>query len=504
MFIKNIIKKCFSSNDEERKKSVTKLAEVLFDEIDSSIKGLNQIRSPNAWTNYVFKKEQDNLKRIRRIVCFDNNWGNYEELSVATNELWNKFFKTLKSAFTKYKINNFLPDFEQFVDRYLSDGERIIVNGLIDSNNRKRFIRYNLGMILDNKVFSKQINEYRRKTRRAIKSFKEDIKEKTDKQICQTVYEICPDITEGQCTEEDVKAFALFCLDADINKSPVSWIKNRTDSQELKKHELEKGINNVKKTIVSSYISKMPNDIFLNTDKPEYEESHYHESEKDSELTAILSDTLNNELSKLERNNLQEKFFFWAPGNNAVWKDIIQDYIKFDEWITEVGEPELPISIAFFYTWLMECSGISKEQVAALNNVNVTSVYRWSPHILLEYPFTEENIFPVFFNTDARKQIGMECKSIRVYSKNNINNKNKNDQRNLIKKILWQIYKFVLDMGSYDEIEKRKMGAVNPEQDGPFNFRVCYNTEIDEIKDDYYNRIYQSILIDGVKIVGEK
>ena len=182
MLIKNIIKKCFSSNDEERKKSVTKLAEVLFDEINSSIKGLKQIRSPNAWKNYVFKKEQDkdNLKRIRTIVCFDNNWGNYEELSVATNELWNKFFTTLKSAFTKYKINNFLPDFEQFVDRYLSDGEQIIVNGLIDSNNRKRFIRYNLGMILDNKVFSKQIKEYKRKTRRAIKSFKEEIKGKTN------------------------------------------------------------------------------------------------------------------------------------------------------------------------------------------------------------------------------------------------------------------------------------------------------------------------------------
>ena len=69
---------------------------------------------------------------------------------------------------------------------------------------------------------------------------------------------------------------------------------------------------------------------------------------------------------------------------------------------------------------------------------------------------------------------------------------------------MWQIYKFVLDTGSHDEIEKRKMGAVNPEQDGPFNFRVCYNTEIDEIKNDYYNRIYQFILIDGVKIMGEK
>nr|MBL0717096.1 hypothetical protein [Desulfobacterales bacterium] len=222
MCIGNTIQKCFSRNNDEREKSVTELGKILSNEIDESIQNVNKINSPNAWTSYIFKKEYSDSKKYKINVYFDTTKNIYEELSVATHELWNKFFTTLKSAFTKYKINNFLPDFEQFVDGYLSEGEQIIVNGLIDNNNRKKFIRYNLGMILDNKVFSKQINEYSRKRRRAIKSFKEDIKGKTDKQIRQIVYEICSDITEGQCTEEDVKAFALFCLDADINKSPAS------------------------------------------------------------------------------------------------------------------------------------------------------------------------------------------------------------------------------------------------------------------------------------------
>ena len=486
-----IIENCFSDNNIKRKKSLIKFQKVLMEEINRAVGGLSSVIYKN--NSYVIGKSYIEFYGIR------------EGLEDGINELWLYLYEEIKIESVKYGMKADKLTLSKYKERYMADTCKTIINGL-SSNKNKNFIISTFGQILTNTIFKDIINGYRRKRRQGVKHFNNEIKNMSSTEIFKLLSE--NDEIKRLFDHKEIALFATYCS---INGKIETDKKEKLDEQNillLKKkmrdnfnfsnnNEVEK-INEIKKTIIRKYISKQKDisldEIAINSKNIDYP------SEDKLLFKEKLFEYFKQE-DNVVRRNLQKKYYFWMPGTENVWQNSIPKELNSEMNIQD--EPELPISIAFFYSWLLECSGISKKQIADIADIDLGTVYRWERNlsVFLKAPFIEENIFPVFFDSFARNQIGLNDQNIRVYSKKDITNKELNRERDKIKEVLWNIYDFVSNAVNYiDEIDKKKLGVVNKlpiMQGNDFDFCVCYLDEINEIDTSNSYNLRQIIVIIG-------
>ncbi len=499
------------------------MATLLEQEIKKVLK--QQTTSSYAGRRYNLTYEPPYNKNSKdKLPDFVELYGCKKEFHIAVNELFIHLVKVIHTAAVKYRTIGFFPSLSEFLNmqpdhllqankhKFLSNNEQTIINGLINKEDRIKLIRSNLGMILTNTVFNDEIKSYKRKKGVAVNFINQIFSGKTFSsmteienlfwQIDQKAYE---NLRE-HFADYDIAAFALFCATCrscenstttwektDNTSAAIHWIKTHLEVSK-DKPELFNGIENVKKRFLNDIVSKMPKNVSLDCD-PEDDNDRQEAFDEHAFWEANQ-----NELDDRNRFEFQQDAMFWMPGTERFWDSSLEKH---------VGTPEKPLFIAFFYTWLKQCSGEISKNIAKELKVSEGTLSRWSPHILLRFPFldADEPIFPVYFNYESRQKIGLYDTNIRVYRKTCYASEDKAPTDPLLKrkKILWEIYEFVRKTGdlAYELDFTKKTGRVHDSISNkyPFSIKFCYNYEIEESEElDTKNYLQPYVYITSIKL----
>ncbi len=512
--------KNFLSSD---KNTEVQMATLLEQEIRKVLK--QQTTSSYAGRKYNLVYEPPYNKSSKdKLPDFVELYGCKKEFHIAVNELFIHLLTTIHTAAVKYKTLGFSPPLSEFLDmqpdhllqtnkhRFLLKNEQSIINGLINKKDRIKLIRSNLGMVLTNTVFNDEIKSYKRKKRVTVNFINQIFSGKTFSsmteignlfgQIDQGAYENL----RAHFADSDIAAFALFCTTCrscenstttwdktDNTSAAIRWIKTHLEVSK-DKPELFTGIENVKKKFLNYLISKIPKDVSMDCVN---EDDNIQENTFDE---CALWEANHNELDDRNRYEFQQDALFWMPGTQRFWNGSLEEH---------VGTPEKPLFIAFFYTWLKQCSGEVPKNIAKELKVSEGTLSRWNPHILLRFPFldADEPIFPVYFNYESRQKIGLYDTNIRVCKKPCYASEDKAtiDPFMKRKKILWKIYEFVRKAGDlvYELDFLKKTGRMHDSISNkhPFSIQFCYNYEIEESEDlDTKNYLRQYVYITGITL----
>lgn len=173
--------------------------------------------------------------------------------------------------------------------------------------------------------------------------------------------------------------------------------------------------------------------------------------------------------------NLQKEAFFWKPEDKS--------------FNGKQLDAKKSMYIAFFYAWLRTCSHIPQGEIAKEIGVDDSSVSGWlkSPHSMLAeyFPstlfYSEKGIYPVQFNRQTHKIIGMDVKKSRCYQGPF------NDKYNEIvkkKESLLAVYKLLWSGDRLDYfVERTSYNKAELETHEIINYEICYKViYIDDLK----------------------
>jgi len=494
-----------SSTPEQKRVLLSALGSALQKELFASLDEIHEVHY--AGRIYTIKKDRD---RGQKLIAFHQHEKDFNE---AVNELWCYFFEILNTIFIRYDLAvlahpQVAERYQTWCDINLSEQEQTIIKGLHHKTDRTSFIRNSFGLILNNRIFNDVINDYRRRERYAFKQFKNDIAELAAEKIF-SIIKRQPGIAD-RYSDSALALFAVLCEQTEdiATADPDKWFSTAAQGDvfeairriipegisEGQISALCKDVSGIKKEVAKSYASSPDRSIKI--DQDDYADSPSASQEKiDRKLYADDLFSHANQLDQIVRHDLQQKHFFWEyqyQDKKEIWKEGLPDFIDVAslEKLFEIPACDKPILVAFFYTWLMTCSGLTKQQIANICKVNPSTVTRWSPPLLLRYPFIDnEDVFPVFLTAGARRQLGLK----------NADRQPEGEKKK--KDALWELYKFLCDANSLDEIDKVKMGAEAAPKGQPA-FQICYNTQIKELDEDNSSRFYLFVIIDRLNISG--
>ncbi len=267
-------------------------------------------------------------------------------------------------------------------------------------DDRKKWIRGTLRMVLVNKVFNKEIQDWR------------SLEARVDRRI------------EAWKRTDDWENIEL---------------GQREEAETRKREEIRETIDSPKG------ITVVPLEV-----KKEGREGRYFEDRQDTlslkEFWEQHFEDLKDEGPTVDTIEWQHEAFFWRPGEELQGKTLTGK------------KSDRGVYLAFFYSWLRRCSHASFDEIAEETDVATTTVSRdWKPHADLEEPFPDpfddtvgwlDEIFeyPVYFHSDARASIGMYDSKISRYRRKDYNEQGKYYPPILRRKeILWNIYGLLLD-----------------------------------------------------------
>ena len=293
-----------------------------------------------------------------------------------------------------------------------------------DEKDRTIWIISTLGLILNNKIFKKEIVDYERKKRAvkgnikklfftnkianfsSIEEIKNIIKNNSNVFNADAQKKLFDDFNNQQ-----VACWALsFASFSD--QDAIKWINKNNQNDNIDEKLFKKYCKSVEKAIMRYLVKNIADtekkesiDVAVRNNKDNY---NLNPSDKEA-FEEYLRDTYKEMAdSGIDIINWQKDAFFWKPGSLfKVW----DSGSSFRDIELTGTKGDRAIYIAFFYAWLRRCSFATCYEIAKEAFVKEASTVSrdWKPHHALAEPFPKaHNIFcPVYFSEKARSLLGM-------------------------------------------------------------------------------------------------
>jgi hypothetical protein len=374
-----------------------------------------------------------------------------------------------------------------FYKETLSDKDREKAKTLFDGLNgekpeeRKKWIRNNLKLVLNNNIYKDFTNRFKKIKRAAYRN----LLDKTKELKCLTDFVALLEnfFSNEESTKIDKISFLVCAIyiyeEAKISRSEFSnhrkwiaenlntdWFKNRLE--ELPGNFPEIDGEKLKKIITD--IQTIKNKIIEN----------YNIEQKDLNIQQNIESTFSSENNDAWFNEIEELMdiqrhhYFWKKTDPPVWEQTLKQIYRFTKHILADDKievtfiqnnqteklviPKNPIENKEFCTWLMDCSGFSRKELACLWEKSEPTISRWLTHPkLLKLPFIDMDFPPVYFDSDIREQIDKNSKNS-----------------------LWSIYEFLMNKNAPYVIDQIAQGAAT-EFRLQFDFKLIDRNDIDEI-----------------------
>jgi hypothetical protein len=489
-----IIKELQSKDIGESENARQKLPIVLKHEIERALLNMNTAtffgcvapiytiykeQSPKDPENPIYSRESGYKKRETQIEYWD--WVGVRIKAFNTEiDFFSPFFMLVEEFRKAILEHLFFGDI--LTDEKKEKAEKLY-KGLKKSEfeDRKKWIRYNFDLILNNKTFNNERNSYKVKKRAAEKSLNETIKKQDRRDtfkllksfenelpgINEIAFAICaiymheqidnprkefPDHEKWIDENKDTECF---------NKHLHELIENASDIENIKIERIKKDITHIKDKIIGTLIDKQY-DLVIPQNRSDIE----------SKFSAENNDAWFNDIEELM--NMQKLHYYWKNTDDPVWEQTLKHICRFSDHILDGNKkevtfiqnnqmeildiPKKPVENKEFCTWLMHCSGFSQKELACMWKNSEPTISRWLTHPkLLKLPFIDMDFPPVYFSSDIREQINK-----------------------IQKNWLWPIYKFLMNKHAPDVIDRIAQGAATGVPLN-FDFELIDRNEIDEI-----------------------
>jgi hypothetical protein len=342
----------------------------------------------------------------------------------------------------------------------------------LSAEDRTRWIRSSLSLVLNNKVFHQSIARYQKQKRKVIDSI---IHEATLSNSDFSIFEQLTIDSKGYRFYEICKQQIGHDLICNWYGKFVSVMAQRSQAKKPKIKNLTRSLLDVPSKMAKLFVSETNlshKENFWLQEQNDFEESTIVSQEnlyvkekylKFSSLSIKQRDQIDNHLSR------QHAAFFWRPGLP------LHGYR-----VKDIGHLR-PIYIAFFYSWLRSNSKAKKSEIADEIGVSVSAVTRdWLPDRILKDSFNKGNysiddgVYPVIFSPNALKQLGLFNRKVRCYNKMIF----QGDEYNEIlsrKQSLWTVYSLMLEPDLADMIFDKSSRLLGTKKKPFYKFNFDFN-----------------------------
>jgi hypothetical protein len=406
------------------------IQEHLWDAFIASISGIRKLRCAISQQSFLF---------IYPDGCHKSK--------VATIILWNNIEKDF-SELIKF-------GFEELSNK----AREKKLNAMLAGTDRIRWFRATAAIVLTNKVYGKEINLFK------------GAKNKANRTLCQDLSD-----SNGTVTSpiELVRTNALYGSEA--AQLAFGVMSNSDDCK------IEEKI----KKAASAIASFQPHGCDHIHDEPNYnfnpDEDKYNKLSDEQSFSVYCDEIQNNPVEVIKSIIDRQSYSLFGKGTEPLA-------------FVQPGDKKT-VCIGFFYSWLRKCSGASYTEISSESQVSVSTVSRdWKPEAeMLKYFqdgcfHADYGIYPVFLGPMMRGHIGLYEKAIR-------NNKTypADNASNLVfvsKRLLWDIYQFIMAQGQFDCFGLQIQGVGAPIKQiqvlkDKFDYQIISNRELGIHEDKRY------------------